>query len=41
MIVKNKKERKDEIGIAVYNVLRKAEWSIIWEIKERKNYGLR
>lgn len=30
------KEGRDEIGVAVYTVLRKAEWSIIWEIKERK-----
>lgn len=41
MVVINKKEGRDEIDIAVYTVLRKAEWSIIWEIKERKNYRLR
>ena len=39
MVVINKKEGRDEIGVAVYTVLRKAEW--IWEIKERKNYRLR
>lgn len=38
---KQKKEGRDEIGIADYTVLRKTEWSIIWEIKERKNYRLR
>ena len=41
MVGINKKEGRDEIGVAVYTVLRKAEWSIIWEIKERKNYRLR
>ena len=41
MVVINKKEGRDEIGIAVYNVLRKSEWIIICVIKERKNYRLR
>ena len=41
MVVINKKEGRDEIGIAVYTVLRKAEWSNIMEKKKKKKLRLR